>query len=131
MNAHGLSQNETARLEGISTDHLSLITNDLRRLHEVLFRPTAAELVAPMELKVMGWKTDDRKGVVVGGTGGPHNGRNPGGGAAHIGGRVPWVAEVEYAYTTSYDSRGQVSVNHLVDERGHGVMRKEPGAEGA
>ena len=34
----------------------------LRCLHEVLFRPTAGELVAPVELKVIGWKKDDRKG---------------------------------------------------------------------
>ena len=34
----------------------------LRLLHEFLFAPTAAELVAPVELKVMAWKKDDRKG---------------------------------------------------------------------
>ncbi len=135
MDAHGYSQNRVARLAGISTGHLSLIMNGqrtpsgdvLRRLHEVLFRPTAAELVAPVELKVMGWKKDDRKGVVVKGAGGPGaGGRNPGGGTVRIGGRVPWGAEVEYAYTSGYDSRGQVSVNHIVDERGYGVMLNRP-----
>ena len=35
-----------------------------------------------------------------------------------FGGRVPWGAEVEYAYRAGYDSRGRVSVTHLVDERG-------------
>ena len=138
MDAHGYSQNQVARLAGISTGHLSLIMNGqrtpsgdvLRRLHEVLFAPTQAELVAPVELKVMGWKKDDRKGVVVKGAGGPHSGRNPGGGTVRIGGRVPWGAEVEFAYTTGYDSRGQVSVKHIVDERGYGVMlnKPEPGA---
>ena len=130
MDAHGFSQNQVARLAGISTGHLSLIMNGqrtpsgdvLRRLHEVLFAPTQAELVAPVELKVMAWKKDDRKGVVVKGAGGPHSGRNPGGGTVRIGGRVPWGAEVEYAYTSGYDSRGQVSVNHVVDERGYAVM---------
>ena len=39
-----------------------------------------------------------------------------------IGGRVPWDAEVEFAYTTGYDSHGRVSVNHVVDERGYSVM---------
>ena len=138
MDAHGFSQNQVARLAGISTGHLSLVMNGqrtpsgdvLRRLHEVLFRPTAAEaeLVAPVELKVMGWKKDDRKGVVVKGAGGPHSGKNPGGGTVRIGGRVPWGAEVEYAYTTGYDSRGQLAVNHIVDERGYSVMlnRREP-----
>ena len=134
MDAHGYSQNRVARLAGISTGHLSLIMNGqrtpsgdvLRRLHEVLFAPTQAELVAPVELKVMAWKKDDRKGVVVKGAGGPHSGRNPGGGTVRIGGRVPWGAEVEYAYTTGYDSRGQVSVNHIVDERGYGGMLKKP-----
>ena len=134
MDAHGFSQNQVARLAGISTGHLSLIMNGqrtpsgdvLRRLHEVLFAPTQAELVAPVELKVMGWKKEDRKGVVVKGAGGPHSGRNPGGGTVRIGGRVPWGAEVEYAYTSGYDSRGQLSVNHIVDERGYGVMLKQP-----
>ena len=136
MDAHGFSQNQVARLAGISTGHLSLIMNGqrtpsgdvLRRLHEVLFAPTRAELVAPVELKVMGWKKDDRKGVVVKGAGGPGpGGNNPGGGTVRFGGRVPWGAEVEYAYTTGYDSRGQVSVNHIVDERGYGVMLNKPG----
>ena len=139
MDAHGYSQNQVARLAGVSTGHLSLIMNGqrtpsgdvLRRLHEVLFAPTQAELVAPVELRVMGWKKDDRKGVVVKGAGGPHSGRNPGGGTVRIGGRVPWGAEVEYAYTTGYDSRGQVSVNHIVDERGYGVMLNKPDAVGA
>ena len=134
MDAHGYSQNQVARLAGISTGHLSLVMNGqrtpsgdvLRRLHEVLFAPTQAELVAPVELKVMAWKKDDRKGVVVKGAGGPHSGRSPGGGTVRIGGRVPWGAEVEYAYTAGYDSRGQVSVNHIVDERGYGVMLSRP-----
>ena len=102
MDTHGYSQNQVARLAGISSGHLSLIMNGqrtpsgdvLRRLHEVLFRPTSAELVVPVELKVMAWKKDDRKGVVVKGAGGPHSGRNPGGGTVRIGGRVPWGAEV-------------------------------------
>ena len=138
MDAHGFSQNQVARLAGISTGHLSLIMNGqrtpsgdvLRRLHEVLFAPTQAELVAPVELKVMAWKKDDRKGVVVKGAGGPHSGRNPGGGTVRIGGRVPWGAEVEYAYTSGYDSRGQLSVNHIVDERGYGAMLTRRDREG-
>ncbi len=137
MDAHGFSQNETARLAGISTGHLSLIMNGqrtpsggvLRRLHEVLFRPTAAELVVPAEVKVMAWKKDDRKGVVVKGAGGPHSGRNPGGGTVRIGGRVPWGTEVEYAYRAGYDNHGRVFVDHVVDERGYSVMlrRREAG----
>ncbi len=139
MDAHGYSQNQVARLAGISTGHLSLIMNGqrtpsgdvLRRLHQVLFAPTQAELVAPVELKVMGWKKDGRKGVVVKGAGGPHSGGNPGGGTVRFGGRVPWGAEVEYAYTSGYDSRGQLSVNHIVDERGYGAMLNKPEADGA
>ena len=138
MDAHEISQNETARLVGISSGHLSQIMNGqrnpsgkvLRKLHGVLFRPSAAELVVPAEVKVMAWKKDDRKGVVVKGVGGPHSGRNPGGGTVRIGGRVPWGAEVEYAYTSGYDSRGQVSVNHIVDERGYGVMLKQEKPDG-
>ncbi len=135
MDAHGVSQNEAARQAGISPSHLSHIMNGsrtpsgkvLRKLHEVLFRPSAAELVAPAEVKVMAWKKDGRSGVVVRGAGGPGAGGNdPGGGTVRIGGRVPWGAEVEYAYRAGYDSRGRVSVTHVVDERGYGAMLNKP-----
>ena len=134
MDAHGYSQNQVARLVGISSAHLSHIMHGQRtpsgevlaKLHEVLFRPTAAELVVPAEVKVMAWKKGSRNGVVVKGAGGPHSGRNPGGGTVRIGGRVPWGAAVEYAYRAGYDSRGQVSVTHVVDERGYSVMLKQP-----
>ena len=138
MDAHGYSQNQVARLAGISSAHLSQIMNGnrtpsgrvLRDLHQVLFKPTAAELVMPVELKVMGWKKDDRQGVVVRGAGGPRSGKN-GDGTIRTGGRVPWGAEVEFAYTTGYDSLGQVFVNHVVDERGCAAMlkRSEPECE--
>ena len=140
MDAHNLSQNETARLAGISSGHLSQIMNGQRnpsgevlaKLHGVLFRPSAAELVVPAEVKVMAWKKGGRNGVVVRGAGGPGAGGNqPGGGTVRIGGRVPWGAEVEYAYRAGYDSRGQVSVTHLVDERGYGAMLTKPEPDGA
>ena len=128
MDAHGWSQNETARRTGISIGMLSQIMNGkrtpsgdlLRRLHGVLFAPSPAELVAPVELKVMAWKKGGRNGVVVRGAGGP------GGDSIRTGGRVPWGAEVEFAYTSGYDSQGRVSVNHIVDERGCSVMLKRP-----
>ena len=138
MEAHGISQNETARLAGISSAHLSQIMNGqrtpsgpvLKKLHGVLFRPSAAELVVPAEVKVMAWKKGGRNGVVVRGAGGPGAGSNPDGGTIRIGGRVPWGAEVEYAYRAGYDSRGQVSVTHLVDERGYSVMLNQPEPDG-
>ena len=138
MDAHELSQNETARLAGISSGHLSQIMNGqrnpsgdvLRRLHDVLFKPTAAELVVPAEVKVMAWKKGSRNGVVVKGAGGPHSGSTPGGGTVRIGGRVPWGAEVEYAYRAGYDSRGRVSVTHVVDERGYSIMLNQRDPEG-
>ena len=139
MDAHGYSQNQVARLAGISTGHLSLIMNGqrtpsgdvLRRLHEVLFRPSAAELVMPAEVKVLGWKKDGRQGVVVRGAGGPGKGGNDqGGGTVRVGGRVPEGAEVEYAYRTGYDSRGRVFVDRVVDERGYSVMLKKPESGG-
>ncbi len=128
MDAHGWSQNEVARRAGISTGYLSEIMNGkrtpsgpvLRRLHAALFAPSAAELVAPVELKVMAWKKGGRNGVVVQGAGGP------GADTIRTGGRVPWGAEVEFAYTSGYDSRGRLSVNHIVDERGYGAMLKRP-----
>ena len=133
MDAHGWSQNETARRAGISSGMLSQIMNCkrtpsgdvLRRLHQALFAPSAAELVAPVELKVMAWKKGGRNGVVVRGAGGPS------GDSIRVGGRVPWGAEVEFAYTTGYDSHGRVSVNHIVDERGCSVMLTKPGPNSA
>ena len=134
MDAHEISQNEVARRAGISSGHLSQIMNGqrtpsgevLRKLHGVLFQPTAAELVVPAEVKVMAWKKGGRNGVVVRGAGGPGAG-----GTVRIGGRVPWGAEVEYAYRAGYDSRGRVSVTHLVDERGYSVMLTKPEPDGA
>ena len=139
MDAHGWSQNEVARLAGISSGHLSQIMNGQRtpsgrvlaKLHGVLFQPTAAELVVPAEVKVMAWKKGGRNGVVVRGAGGPGSGSTPGGGTVRIGGRVPWGAEVEYAYRAGYDSRGRVSVTHVVDERGYSVMLTKPEPDGA
>ena len=139
METHGYSQNETARRAGISSALLSQIMNGnrtpsgkvLEKLHGVLFQPSSEELVVPAEVKVMAWKKGGRNGVVVRGAGGPGaGGQNPGGGTVRIGGRVPWGAEVEYAYRAGYDSRGRVSVTHLVDERGYGAMltQPEPGA---
>ncbi len=138
MDAHDISQNEVARRAGISSSMLSQIMNGkrtpsarvLRDLHAVLFAPSPTELVAPVELKVLGWKKDGRQGVVVKGAGGPRSGGQPGDGAIRTGGRMPWGAEVEFAYTTGYDSRGKVFVNHLVDEKGCSVMLKQREPEG-
>ena len=82
MEAHGYSQNEVARRAGIGSAHLSNIMNGkatpsgevLRRLHGVLFQPTAAELVVPAEVKGLAWKKGGRNGVVVRGAGGPGGG---------------------------------------------------------
>ena len=132
MDAHGISQNEVARRVGISTGYLSQVMNGqrkpsakvLRRLYKVLFAPSSAELVAPVEMKVMAWKKGGRNGVVIRGAGGP------GGDTIRTGGRVPWGAEVEFAYTTGYDCHGRVSVNHLVDERGCSTLLKKPDLTG-
>ena len=133
MDAHGWSQNETARRAGISTGMFSQVMNGrrtpsgdlLRRLHEVLFAPSPAELIAPVELKVMAWKKGGRNGMVIKGAGGPRSGGKPGDGTIRVGGRVPWGAEVEFAYTSGYDRHGRVSVNHVVDERGCSAMLKK------
>ncbi len=87
MDAHCLSQNEVARRAGISSAHLSKIMNGkatpsgevLKKLHGVLFQPTAAELVVPAEVKVLAWKKGGRNGVVVRGAGGPGAGSKIGG----------------------------------------------------
>ena len=138
MEAHGISQNEAARRAGICSAHLSQIMNGkrlpsgpvLKRLHEVLFAPSPAELVMPVELKVLGWKKGSRNGVVIRGAGGLRSDGKPGEGTIRTGGRVPWGAEVEYAYTTGYDGRGEVFVNHIVDERGYATMLTQREVQG-
>ena len=130
MDAHGISQNEAARQAGISCAHLSNIISGkatpsagiLKRLHGVLFRPTKEERVVPAEVKVLAWKKGERHGVVVRGAGGA-KGRN-GSSAIRVGGRVPWGAEVEYAYRGGYDSRGRVSVTPVVAP-GYSCMLKQ------
>ena len=88
----------------------------LKKLHGVLFqRLKEEERVMPAEVKVLGWRKGERHGMVVRGAGG--GGGKGGGGAVRVGGRVPWGAEVEYAYRAGYDGRGRVSVTHVV-ERG-------------
>ena len=129
MDAHGISQNEVARRAGVSAAHLSMIMNGrsapspevLKRLHGVLFQRAREERVMPAEVKVLGWRKGERRGVVVRGAGGPGRGREDGGGAVRVGGRVPWGAEVEYAYRAGYDGRSRVSVTPVV-ERGYSVM---------
>ena len=96
----------------------------MRRLHDVLFTPSPAERVMPVELKVLAWKKGGRNGMVIRGGTVIRGAGGPGGGTIRSGGRVPWGAEVEFAYTTGYDRHGRVSVNHLVDERGCSVMLK-------
>ena len=90
----------------------------------MLFAPSSEELVAPVKFKVMAWKKGGRNGVVVQGAGGP------GSGTIRTGGRVPWGAEVEFAYRAGYDSRGRLSVTHRVDERGYSVMLKREAPHG-
>ena len=132
MDAHGISQNEVARRAGISSAYLSQIMNGrstpsagvLKSLHRVLFQQTSEERVMPAEVKVLGWWKGERRGMVVRGAGGPRRGSKDGG-AVRVGGRVPWGAEVEYAYRAGYDGRGRVSVTHVV-ERGYSAMLKQP-----
>ena len=127
MDAHGISQNEAARQAGISSAHLSNImagkaspsADVLKKLHGALFRPTSKERVVPAEVKVLGWRKGQRHGVVVRGAGGSGSGRDDN--AIRVGGRVPWGAEVEYAYRSGYDSRGRVSVT-TVASRGYSCM---------
>ena len=104
----------------IMTGRASPSADVLKKLHGVLFQPSKEELVMPAEVEVLAWKKGGRHGVVVRGAGGGSS-KAGGGGAIRIGGRVPWGAEVEYAYRAGYDGRGRVSVAHVV-ERGYSVM---------
>ena len=59
----------------------------------------------PAEVKVMAWKKGGRKRRGwLHGADGPRGGSQVGGGTVRIGGRVPWGAEVEYAYRAGYDN---------------------------
>ncbi|MXZ89886.1 MAG: helix-turn-helix domain-containing protein [Chloroflexi bacterium] len=137
MDAHGISQNEVARRAGISKGFLSGIMSGRRtpsgdvltRLHGVLFAPSPAERVMPAEVKVLAWKKGERQGMVIRGAGGPGSGGKVGDGTMRVGGRVPWGAQVEYAYTTGYDGHGRVFVNHLVREPGSYALLK-PASQG-
>ena len=136
MDAHGISQNEVARQAGVSSAHISNIMSGkatpsagvLKRLHGVLFHPAKEERVVPAEVKVLAWKKGDRHGVVVHGAGGGAG--QVGEGAIRVGGRVPWGAEVEYAYRAGYGSRGRVSVTHVVNP-GYSCMLTKPEPDGA
>ena len=136
MDALNVSQNEVARRAGISSGHLSQIMNGqrspsavvLRKLHGALFqRRQDPERVMPVAMKVMGWKKGERSGMVVHGARGRDGTAR--GGAVRVGGRVPWGAEVEYAFRTGYDGSGKVSVDHVVAP-GYSalLMRPEAGA---
>ena len=132
MDLLGISQNELARRAGVSSGHLSLVISGrrspspdtLKKLHGVLFQRTGAvERVVPAEVKVLGWRKGERRGMVVKGAGGP--GRGNGGGAIRTGGPVPEGAKVEYAYRAGYDGHGRVSVTHVV-ERGYSALLTKP-----
>ena len=84
------------------------------------------ERVVPAEVKVLGWRKRERRGMVVKGAGGA--GRWDGGGIIRFGAHVPEGAKVDYAYRAGYDSRGRVSVTHVV-ERGYcALLRQSEGA---
>ena len=62
--------------------------------------------------------------MVVRKAGGP--GRGDGVRAIRTVGPVPWGAKVEYAFRAGYDSRGRVSVTHVV-ERGYSALLTKDG----
>ena len=137
MDELGVSQNEVARRAGISSGHLSQIMNGrrnpsavvLRKLHGALFQGTGAqERVMPVAMKVLGWKKGERSGMVVHGARGRDGTAR--GGAVRVGGRVPWGAEVEYAFRAGYDGRGKVSVEHVVAPD-YSALLMQPGAAAA
>lgn len=114
LDAHGINQSEVARRAGISTAHMSQIVSGqrrasptvLRKLHAVLFQPSKTELhVMPAEVKVLGWRKGDRSGMVM---------REDNGQTARVGGRMPYGANVEFAYRTGYDGTGRTYVHHVI-----------------
>ena len=137
MKVLNVSQNEVARRAGVSSGHLSQIMNGqrnpsatvLKKLHGALFQSTKAdERVMPVAMKVLGWKKGDRSGMVVHGARGRDGTAR--GGAVRVGGRVPWGAEVEYAFRAGYDGSGRVSVEHVVAPS-YSALLMQPEAEAA
>ncbi len=137
MDALNVSQNEVARRAGISSAHLSQIMNGrsnpsavvIRKLHGALFQRTQREeRVMPVAMKVLGWKKGERSGMVVHGARGRDGTAR--GGAVRIGGRVPWGAEVEYAFRAGYDGTGKMSVEHVVAP-GYAALLTQPEAGAA
>ncbi len=128
MNAHDISQIKVAQQVGITSGHLSTIMSGqrrpsptvLRKLHDVLFQPSKAELrVMPVEVKVLGWRKGERSGMVV---------RENDGKTARIGGRMPEGADVEFAYRTGYDGSGRTYVHHVV-QRGCSALLVRKGQD--
>lgn len=78
----------------------------LRKLHAVLFQPSKAELrVMPAEVKVLGWRKGERSGMVV---------RENNGQTARVGGRMPYGANIEFAYRTGNDGTGRTYIHHVI-----------------
>ena len=124
MNAHDISQSKVAQQAGITSGHLSCIMSGqrspsptvLRKLHDVLFQPSKAELrVMPAEVKVVGWRKGERTGMVV---------RENDGKTARIGGRMPDGANVEFAYRTGYDGAGHTYVHHVIQRGCSALLMK-------
>ena len=77
----------------------------------------------PAEMKVLGWRKGERSGMVVrGARGRDGTARGP---AVRTGGRVPWGADVEYAYRAGYDGTGRVSMTPVVMPR-YSAMLTQP-----
>ena len=136
MEAHGFSQNEVARRAGISSALLSQIMNGKRTPSGEVLKKLHGVPVPAYGDGTGGARRGEGAGLEEGRAqrGGGARRRwagewwQVGGGTVRIGGRVPWGAEMEYAYRAGYDSRGRVSVTHLVDERGYSAMltQREP-----
>lgn len=132
MRAHGFTQNEVARQVGVSSGYLSQIMNChrtpspavLKRLHEVLFRRAQAERVDPVQLRVLGWRKGERRGMVIQGASSP--GCRGGSDVVRVGGRMPEGAKAEFAYRTGYDGYGRISVTHLVQRGCSAMLMKQP-----
>ena len=113
MDAHGISQNDVARRAGVSSGHLSQIMNGsrnpspgvLKRLHGVLFQPSKAERVMPAEVKVLGWRKGERRGMVVRGAGGVGREEAPCGPAAGCPGARRWSMRFAPATTAGAGCR--------------------------
>jgi len=115
--ALGMSMQDLAERVGVTPGYMTEVSRGRRNMGVKVQARVESALKAPVKV------APAKRAGVDRGAGGP--GSKVGGGTVRVGGRVPWGAKVEYAYRAGYDSRGRLSVTHIV-EQGYSFMLTQP-----